>query len=195
MIPKFLAISKIVNPGSRGTNDIHGIRPPVPIPDYWLWLGLALGSLALCILLYAWWRWRKNRQAQCPPVPVIPAHERARQKLEVARGLIDQPEPFIVAVSDAIRTYLEERFDFRAPERTTEEFLAELRGTPLLNVEQQLSLGGFLQRCDLVKFARYEPGRPELEAIYDAALKLIEDTAPGSQDPSPAASATAVSPG
>ena len=43
--------------------------------------------------------------------------------------LIGQPKEFCILVSDTLRWYLEERFDFHAPERTTEEFLYELRGT------------------------------------------------------------------
>jgi hypothetical protein len=30
----------------------------------------------------------------------------------------------------------------------------------------------------MVKFARYEPQRPELEALYNSALRLIEETEP-----------------
>ena len=82
-------------------------------------------------------------------------------------------------VSDTIRWYLEERFSFRAPERTTEEFLYELQGTDLLTPDQKTSLGEFLQRCDLVKFARYEPGEPELRDLHDSALRLVEETEPG----------------
>jgi hypothetical protein len=81
-------------------------------------------------------------------------------------------------VSDTIRLYLEERFDFRAPERTTEEFLYELQGTNLLTSDQKDSLGGFLQSCDLVKFARYEPGEAELRNLHDSALRLVEETEP-----------------
>jgi hypothetical protein len=36
----------------------------------------------------------------------------------------------------------------------------------------------FLAACDLVKFARYEPGREELEGLYKSALRLIEETEP-----------------
>ncbi len=85
-----------------------------------------------------------------------------RQRLEDALALIAHPKPFCVAVSDTIRFYLEERFNFRAPERTTEEFLYELQGTDLLLPDQKESLGEFLKQCDLVKFARYEPGEREL---------------------------------
>jgi hypothetical protein len=73
---------------------------------------------------------------------------------------------------------LEERFQFRAPERTTEEFLRELAGTDLLAGEQKESLGGFLESCDLVKFAKYEPGENELHGLHHSAVKLVEETEP-----------------
>ena len=81
-------------------------------------------------------------------------------------------------VSDTIRFYLEERFDFRAPERTTEEFLRELGGTDLLAPEQKESLGKFLESCDLVKFAKYEPRENELRELHGSAVKLVEETEP-----------------
>jgi hypothetical protein len=103
---------------------------------------------------------------------------RARRKLEEALALIGQPREFCILVSDTIRGYLEERFTFHAPERTTEEFLYELRETNLLTPDQKESLGHFLQQCDLVKFARYEPGEPELRDLHQAALRLVEETEP-----------------
>ena len=62
---------------------------------------------------------------------------------------------------DTIRFYLEERFSFRAPERTTEEFLYELQNTNMLLPDQKESLGEFLKHGGLVKFARYEPREVE----------------------------------
>src|SRR5436190_1656400 len=95
-----------------------------------------------------------------------------------ALALIAQPKPFCIAVSDAARQYLEERFEFRAPERTTEEFLYELQRTDLLTRDQKDSLGEFLQSCDLVKFAKYEPREPELHDLHGCALRLVEETEP-----------------
>jgi hypothetical protein len=95
-------------------------------------------------------------------------------------ALIGQPEPFCTLVSDTLRVYLEERFRFHAPDRTTEEFLDELQSSPMLSLPQKQSLGDFLVRCDLVKFARYEPGEPELRALHDAAVRLVDETAPPS---------------
>jgi hypothetical protein len=98
--------------------------------------------------------------------------------LAEALTLITQPKPFVIAVSDTARTYLEERFDFRAPERTTEEFLHELHGTDLLLPEQKESVGNFLESCDLVKFAKYEPREAELRELHSSALRLVEETEP-----------------
>lgn len=159
-----------------GTNDILGIRPPEKIAHELLWLWIGLGILVLAGLAFlAWSRWWRHRFAR-PPTPPIPAHVRAKERLHRALSLISEPRLFCIEVSDALRTYLEERFNFKAPERTTEEFLDELKATDLLLPDQKLSLVDFLQRCDLVKFARHEPPEVELREIYEAALRLIDET-------------------
>lgn len=176
------------------TNDIRDIKPPVEIPSGWEWLWWTLAGLALAAVLFALWKRWRNRRTQVPVIPTVPAHIRAKQKLQEALALITQPKPFCIAVSDTARQYLEERFEFRAPERTTEEFLYELQRTDLLTRDQKDSLGGFLQSCDLVKFAKYEPREPELRDLHDSALRLIEETEPAevqvpepqAQNPTPA---------
>ena len=161
-----------------GPNALRDIKPPVDIPNPWALLWWALGVLALAALAFLAWRYWQKRRAQIPPVPVIPAHVRARQKLQDALKLIGQPKEFCIAVSDTARWYLEERFNFRAPERTTEEFLYELQSTNVLLPDQKASLGEFLNRCDLVKFAKYEPREPELHDLHDSALRLVDETIP-----------------
>ena len=160
------------------TNALRDIKPPVDIPSGWAWVGWVLVALAVAALILWGWRYWQKRRAQVPQIPVIPPHIRAKQKLREALALIGQPREFCILVSDTVRWYLEERFDFHAPERTTEEFLYELQGTNLLTPDQKDSLGEFLRRCDLVKFARYEPGQPELSDLHDSALRLVEETEP-----------------
>jgi hypothetical protein len=160
------------------TNDIRGLKPPVNIPNPWLWVWIVLGALALAVIAYFLWRYWRKKADEPVIIPVIPPHERARQKLQDALGLISQPRPFCIAVSDTVRVYLEERFQFRAPERTTEEFLHELQATDLLLSGQKESLGEFLSICDMVKFARYEPGEPELQSLHQSAVRLIDETEP-----------------
>jgi hypothetical protein len=161
-----------------GTNGLRDIKPPIEIPSGWAWVGWGLAALAAAALTFWAWRYWQKRRAQIPPVLIIPAHVRAKQKLREALALIGQPREFCILVSDTARWYLEERFDFHAPERTTEEFLYELQGTNRLTPEQKASLGEFLRCCDLVKFARYEPGPPELHGLHDSALRLVEETEP-----------------
>jgi len=164
-------------------NDIRDIKPPVEIPNYWWMLWVALGAVALLALVIVLLKYWKKRREQISLPPPIPAHVRAKQKLQEALALIAEPKPFCIMVSDTVRTYLEERFTFRAPERTTEEFLHELQGTDLLAGEQKEKLGEFLESCDLVKFAKYEPGESELKNLHNSALRLVEETEPVIQNP------------
>jgi hypothetical protein len=172
------ATNAISSLAAQGTNDLRDIKPPVEIPSGWAWLWWTLGIIAAAVVVILVWRYWRKRRAEVSAVPVIPPHVRARQKLQEALALIGQPREFCILVSDTIRWYLEERFSFHAPERTTEEFLYELRNTNLLLPDQKESLGEFLKRCDLVKFAKWEPAEPELRDLHDSALRLVEETEP-----------------
>ena len=171
-------VTNATSTGAAATNTLRDIKPPIEISSDWAWLWWLLAAAVVGVIAYlAWKRWRQRR-VEVAFVPPVPAHVRAKQKLEEALALIAQPKPFVSAVSDTARTYLEERFDFHAPERTTEEFLRELVGTTLLLPDQKESLAKFLESCDLVKFAKYEPGEKELRELHGSALRLIEETTP-----------------
>jgi hypothetical protein len=161
------------------TNDLRDIKPPMDIPNPWVWVWWLTGALALGALVFLMVLYSRKRRAMVPPIPMVPAHVRAKQKLQEALALLGQPREFCILVSDTLRWYLEERFTFRAPERTTEEFLYELQGSNLLTAEQKESLSEFLKRCDLVKFAKYEPREPELRDLHGSAVALVEETEPG----------------
>lgn len=182
------ATNNNATPSLANATDIRDIAPPIEIPSGYEWLWWGLAALAIIIIGIGLWLWLRKRAVQKPVAPIIPAHVRAKQKLQEALALIAQPKPFVIAVSDATRWYLEERFNFRAPERTTEEFLYELQRTDRLTREQKESLGAFLTNCDLVKFAKYEPGEAELRELHGSAIRLVEetkpnDTAPETQNP------------
>ena len=159
-------------------NDIRDIKPPLAIPDGWAWLWWTLGAVAVLTLLLLVWRYWHRRITRVVPAPPVPAHVRAKEMLRRALAFIVEPKQFCTLVSDTLRTYLEERFDFHAPERTTEEFLHELQATDRLTTQQKESLGAFLQQCDLVKFAKYEPGEAELLGLHGCAVQLVEETEP-----------------
>jgi hypothetical protein len=154
------------------------LKPLIAIPNFWLWVIWSAVILVLCVVAWLAWRYWRRKVAAVLAVPPIPPHVRARRALEAALALLSDPKAFSIAVSGAVREYLEQRFDFHAPERTTEEFLYELQGTNLLTTEQKLSLGEFLANCDLIKFAKYEPTETELRALHAAALRLVNETEP-----------------
>jgi hypothetical protein len=169
---------QVTNTAAGFADELRDIKPPVDIPTFWFWVLAAVALAVLAVLVWAVWFVWKHRTSTPPLVPVLPPHERARQKLQAALDLIEQPKPFCVLVSDAVRLYLEERFAMRAPERTTEEFLVELGASDLLTSAQKGSLQAFLSACDLVKFARYEPGPAELQELHKSALRLVTETEP-----------------
>jgi hypothetical protein len=162
--------------------DIRGIKPPVEIASFWFWIWLALICAVIALGIFLWWHRNKKKQAWVKPVPVIPPHRRAKEKLTRALDFIHEPYRFCSAVSDTLREYLEERFDLHAPERTTEEFLLELNSSMILDAVQKARLETFLNQCDLVKFARAEPVETELRALHGAALSLVEETEPITAD-------------
>ena len=99
------------------------------------------------------------------------------------RALEDQGAPddagadaWFVALSAIVRRYLEHRYDIRAPELTTEEFLQVATTRPELTAEHRVLLSSFLERCDQVKFAGYRPDSDESLATLKAARGFIEDT-------------------
>lgn len=173
-----LSPGSATHPAMVATNDIRDIRPPVPLPDVWSWLPWLLAAVVLAAGAFLLWRHRRRRALSTPPAPSEPPHLRARRRLQEALALLDDPRAFCFAVSDALRGYLEERFALHAPERTTEEFLLELQYSAVLAPDQKTTLADFLQQCDLVKFARFEPGQAQLRQLHAVALRLVEETEP-----------------
>jgi hypothetical protein len=89
----------------------------------------------------------------------------------------DDVARFHERLSDIVRRYLELRFGLRAPEQTTAEFLQEMRGCTHLLPDQQSALRDFLERCDLVKFARVIPCPEECGALAELARRVVVETA------------------
>lgn len=106
------------------------------------------------------------------------AHETAFEEIEAARALLLKDgdiKNYYVGVSDTVRRYIERTLNLRASEMTTPEFLESLKGSESLRMEQKEILKSFLNACDMVKFAKYQPTRHEIELVYLAARRFIEE--------------------
>lgn len=162
---------------------IEDIEDVVALPrtatTWWAWLLVGAGlALALAGGL-TWFSLRRSRATKTQPVRKA-AHEIAYANLRalVARKLVEQGKikEFYERISGILRYYIEHRFDLHAPERTTEEFLAELGWTDVLAGPDKAVLEEFLTHCDLVKFAKYDPTTEQIQRSFDLVKDFIERT-------------------
>jgi hypothetical protein len=168
-----------VDPGGSAaiptpTPDLRDIRALIVFPNYTLWI--LLGGLVIILLILAW-HWFANRPARLAQN----AYDQTLDKLARARALLreEEPMPYAVLVSETIRHYLGQRFRSPSTRRTTEEFLRLMENDPAtpLAAHREL-LREFLQSCDLVKFARYQPTLHELEQVHQGAVNFVLATQP-----------------
>jgi MYXO-CTERM domain-containing protein len=151
------------------TNDIHDIKGVVPVPHSWWWLA---GLVLLLVLAFVWWRRRRRSSTVAAPVILPSPFELALAALRRLREDGPPVEQFYTRLSDIVRQYIESQFGLRAPERTTEEFLAEAT----LPAQHMTLLSSFLQESDLVKFARLRPGNNDMERAFAAAEKFVRES-------------------
>jgi hypothetical protein len=163
--------------------ELRDIKGPEPVPRDlrpWYVAAAALAALLAAILVWRWLRARRRRGAV--PVATRPPHEIAADALRTlrARRLPEAGEwkEFYSVLSGIVRRYLEDRFQVRAPEMTTEEFLtATARGGALERTHRVL-LGEVLAESDLVKFARHVPALRDADRAFTAAEHFVDETAP-----------------
>ena len=80
-------------------------------------------------------------------------------------------------VSDTLREYIEDRFEIRAMEQTTDETLDEFRyRRDLINEKCFSNLSQILQLADLVKFAKYKPLPDDDNLALVNAYFFVNDT-------------------
>lgn len=162
---------------TNSVTDIRDIKGLVPLPGWPWWVWTLLGAAVLAVAGLTWWLSRRKPAAPPPPRRVVLAPaDVALQAL--ARLREEQPpvELFYTRLADIVRHYIEGQFGLRAPERTTEEFLAEAT----LPAPQMGLLGAFLREADLVKFARVRPGDADRQRAYASAETFVRETAPSS---------------
>jgi hypothetical protein len=157
--------------------DIEGVvEMPRQASFWWVWV---LGVLAVAGAAGSWLYLRRRRVEELVRI-FKPAHEIAYDRLRtlvqedlVGAGRIKE---FYERISNILRHYIEHRFNLRAPERTTEEFLFELAGAEVLTASDKERLGEFLTHCDLVKFAKHNPTTEQIQKTFDLVKDFIEKT-------------------
>ena len=160
--------------------NLHDIRPPVPLPENFLWFFIFLAIfLVIGIIFLLRYYFSKKPTLKKPEIIKSPweiALERLKGLLAknlMANGKIKE---FYSGLGDIVRHYIEDRYLLKAPEMTTPEFLEHIKRESPLKADHKVLLKDFLHCCDMVKFAKYGPTEKEIESSIDAAKKFIEET-------------------
>ena len=159
---------------------IKGVVEPRKAWAMPVWAWVVVGVVLVTALGLAFFMLRSRRRLERERLVQVTAHEVALKRLSevigerlVERGLV---KAFYIEVSGVLRRYIEDRFGLKAPERTTEEFLAESTRSGVLWADDVRELERFLAHCDLVKFARHEPDAHEVREVLDTVRSFIERT-------------------
>ena len=162
--------------------ELKDIKQPMTAPigwsDIWPWL---LGILILGIIIYIIKKYILNKKKSpktIKPRIIIPADVIALKHLsELENAKVWQGgeiKKYHSELSEIVRRYTEERFQFIALELTTTEIIEELKNK--LNTEQLDNLRTLLQRADLAKFAKSKPIDTENKESMILAKNFVNNT-------------------
>lgn len=160
-------------------HDIKGqIKYPITFKEVLPWVGAVLGILGV-IALIVWLviRYSKKRGAEAEKKE--PAHIVAFRKLDKYKGnkmwAPEKQKAFYSGVTDALREYIDARYDIGAMEMTTAEIMKELKKTDI-SEELQIGLKELFERADYVKFAKYIASDEENAAALPLAVRFVAST-------------------
>jgi len=151
----------------------NDIVPPV---NYLLvppWMIFVASLLVLTIIGLAIWYGRKLFRKDKPvPTP----RERALAALNEIEKDVERINPyqFSIGVSDILRRYVMEQFDLPMTRQTSVEFLNAIGSVASFGDEEKTLLADFLNRCDLIKFARYEAPPSDSRLLLDEARQFVK---------------------
>lgn len=151
----------------------HDIAPPVDYSLIPAWAVFIATFFALAILgLLVWLIARTRKQ----PEPTKSPRERALEELERISEQIEKTNPyqFSIRVSDVLRSYVTEQYNLPVTRQTSVEFLNGLKQFSPFSDEDKLLLEDFLNRCDLIKFARYEATTADSRLLLDEATRFVK---------------------
>lgn len=137
-------------------------------------LAITAGVILIIVAMIPWWLSKRRKARQRSAYEV--AADRLSKLMAWPRGRAEEIDLFFVELSAIIRLYVEDRFDLRAPELTTEEFMASMSKSPDLNRAHQALLRDFLRQADLVKFANFMPDDNDINSSADTAKKFLDET-------------------
>ena len=167
---------------------IKDIHPPVKVPltfkevlPYILTV-LAV-ALLVALIVFLIMRYAKKEKPQKVRVKVVPkekAHIIALSRLETLRKKklweAGEVKTYYSELTDIIRDYMENRWEFGAMEMVTPEIMAELERLNLSQEDREM-MHQILNTADLVKFAKWQPLPTDHDRCFKDAVGFVQATA------------------
>ncbi len=154
---------------------IHDISGPIAFFPYPIWM-VAVAILAVLALAAAvvWFFAVRRRPAKrrTPAEKALAALARLRAGVETG-----DPYPFSITASDVLRVYLRDEYGLSATTQTSREFLETAASRSVFNDEERAALAAFLEKADLIKFARMHATAADCSALLEQADKLVRSGA------------------
>ena len=174
----------ILEEGAKLKDIKQPINTTIGWSDIWPWL---LTFLIISLIIYVLKKHvftKKEKVITVKPKVIIPADITALKKLtKLENEKIWQEgniKEYYSQLSEIIRRYTENRFEFIALELTSDEILEKLKS--ILSDEKLSNLRTLLQRADLAKFAKSKPVDTENKESMFLAKQFVSETKQTKED-------------
>lgn len=159
-----------MNPPAPTPVPLRDIIGPVGFFPYPLWMVIAAAVVILALVALIVWfvSRRRPRKPESADARALAALARLRQQVAQA-----DPHAFSIEVSDLLRGYVRDAHGLAAPTQTSREFLETARTRRVFSDAESGALEEFLEKVDLIKFARLHATPTDSAALLDAAERLV----------------------
>lgn len=176
--PATIEVSSLIGKDA-GPEAFRDIRDAIAVPteraSLTTWF-IAGGAILLGGGLLVWWLATRPRK----PIPMEPEDTRALRQLdELEREDLPnrgQVQNFFFDLTDITRTFIERRYEIKAPEQTTQEFMVEAQRHHELDPEHGTLLARLLKSADMVKFAGDRPAVDECNRSMEFVRRFIKES-------------------
>ena len=151
----------------------HEIAPPVDYSFVPTWAIFLASFIGLCVVGLIVWLFKRKRESKQPPK--LP-REIALEELDLIAGELETTNPYLFSIraSDILRRYVTNQYALPVTRQTSVEFLTALAKSSPFSENEKSLLEDFLNRCDLIKFARYEATSTDSRLLLEEATRFVK---------------------
>ena len=142
-----------------------------PLVPLLVFLFFFIGVAVVRKPLMNYWSERHKKPVLTPKAKALQQLQQIQKEEMISQ---EQYEQLYIALTNTVRNYIEEQFQIKAPNLTTQEFLKKAMESPQFDDMTKKLLSDFLQRADMVKFAEFHPTHKDYENAERAAQNFLQ---------------------